>query len=376
MPRTPERGVPKTGLGICPENGAEWSAVYKQALWLAAWMRIEADSAFLVLTAILNKTAEVNQATELSTKFIVALFGERRERTVSVHQDFINPEILSSLIKLMYKHIRVEDDIIRAGGRLFQLLRDIPGKASYLALLDVAENQPDEAMKMRYTLHAKRRIEEDAEMAPWQAGDIALFAEEAERAPQNHRELYDLAVSRLLDLKTDLEDGDASLAEILKAVKEERQHRIMIGGWLRERSFGRYSVPQEEELSDRKKPDIRIHGAGFDGPVPIELKIVDNNWSATKLVERLHNQLCGQYLRDIRSNCGIFMLVYRGVQKHWQHPETGKKLNFNALVQLLREETKEIISTDQKIESIKIIDIDLTKRLKTASSKKPLAKAP
>lgn len=117
-------------------------------------------------------------------------------------------------------------------------------------------------------------------------------------------------------------------------------------------------------LADRKKPDIRIHGVGFDNPVPIELKVADN-WTGPKLVERLHNQLCGQYLRDIRSNCGIYILVCCDDHKHWQHSESGKNLEFSAFVQLLKKEAEEIISTDQKIESIRIIGIDLTKRLRT-----------
>ncbi len=353
------------------------SSVYRNALWLASWMRLEANSALGALTSILDETTDTTQATDLSMKFIAALLGERRDRIANIHQDFIRPEILSCLIKLIHKHIRTEDDINRFGGgaysptliddaqeargRLFRLLRDIPGKATYLALIDLSQHHSDEKMKRRYSLHAKRRAEEDAEASPWRPGDIAIFAEKAERAPQNHRELYDLAVSRLLDLKADLEHGDASLAGILKTIKEERQHRIMIGGWLREKSFGRYGVPQEDELADRKKPDLRIYGFGFDGPVPIELKVGDS-WSGPKLFERLRNQLCGDYLRDARSNCGIFIIVHRGEQKHWRNPKTGERINFTALVQLLEKETSEIMAADQKIESIKIIDIDLTKR--------------
>ena len=29
-------------------------------------------------------------------------------------------------------------------------------------------------------------------------------------------------------------------------------------------------VPQEEELADAKRPDIRVHCSSFDAPVPIE----------------------------------------------------------------------------------------------------------
>lgn len=122
-------------------------------------------------------------------------------------------------------------------------------------------------------------------------------------------------------------------------------------------------MPQEEELADAKKPDIRIHGVGFDGPVPIELKIMDNKWSGANLVERLNNQLCGQYLRDIRSNCGIFLLIYLGKKMSWKHPKTDKKLDFYKLVSFLEKEVKKITVRNNKVESIEIIGIDLKKRL-------------
>jgi len=267
----------------------------RRALWIAAWMCVDAKAALETLHAILRKIADAKHATELSMLFIDELLGERRENVQSVYQDYIQTEILLSLIKLMHSHIRSAEDINRAGtgayspglrdhaqdarNRLFQLLRDIPGKPTYLAMVDLAQHHPDEKSRQWYAVHAKQRAEADAEAEPWQPGDIALFAKEAERAPQNHRELYDLAILRLLDLKADLEDGDTSLAEILVSVSDETKHRNVIGGWLRDRSFGRYNVPQEEELADAKKPDIRIHGVGFDGPVPIELKVVDNSWS-------------------------------------------------------------------------------------------------
>ena len=248
-----------------------------------------------------------------------------------------------------------------ARNNLFQLLSDIPGKPTYIVMLDFAQYQTDIEYRKRYEMYAKRHAETDAEFDPWQPGDIACFSEETERAPQNHRELFNMAVSRLLDLKAYLEDGDTSIADMIQSVRDEPKTRNYIGGWLREKSLGRYSVPQEEELADGTKPDIRIHGAEFDAPVSIELKIADN-WSATKHVERLNNQLVGQYLRDIRSNCGIFLLVYCGKQTYWKHPSDGKKLDFFGLIGILKEGAKEIIDKDNKIESIKIVGIDLTKR--------------
>jgi hypothetical protein len=255
----------------------------------------------------------------------------------------------------------LRDHAQEARDRLFQLLRNIPGKPTYIALMDLAQHHPDKDSREWYAVNAKQHAEENAEDEPWQPGDIGHFAGEAERTPHNHCELFEMIVFRLLDLKADLEDGDTSIAEILQSVKNEPTLRNWIGGWFRDRSFGRYSVPQEEELADAKRPDIRIHGFGFDGPVPIELKIADN-WSPTKLIERLNNQLYGDYLRDIRSNCGIFLLVYCGTKTYWKHPVTGTHLNFHDLVLLLETEAGAIEAKDNKIESIEIVGIDLMKR--------------
>ncbi|MEE9367390.1 MAG: hypothetical protein V3V05_00850 [Pontiella sp.] len=107
--------------------------------------------------------------------------------------------------------------------------------------------------------------------------------------------------------------------------------------------------------------DIRIHGVGFDAPVPIQLKIANNNWSGAKLRERLENQLVGQYLRDQRSRLGIFLLVNTG-QKRWEHPETGNKMSFHELLDWLQVEGTIIVERNQQVDCVEIIGIDLTRR--------------
>jgi hypothetical protein len=162
---------------------------YRKALWLAGWMCIEAKGALQALKSVIGQIKDSAQATEFSMQFIVALIGERRERFTSEYQDYIRPEILLALIKLMYCHIRLEDDIHRAGGHVYspglrddaqagrsllsERLRNIPGKATYLALLDLAKNHPNESMRARCLVHARRRAEEDAESEQWNPGDIA-----------------------------------------------------------------------------------------------------------------------------------------------------------------------------------------------------------
>jgi len=201
------------------------------------------------------------------------------------------------------------------------------------------------------------------------SNDVISFSESLEKNPQNHRELYDLSISRLINIKNDLEHGDSSEANLWKKIKEETELRVILGNRLRQLSNGFYSIPQEEELADKKKPDFRIHHPTIDAPVPIELKIADNGWTVNSLKERTENQLIGQYLRDQRSNCGIFLLVYRGKKNYWVHPNTRKQLNFSQLIFELSAFSDQLLLEKSSVEAIEIIGIDLTKRMKISKER-------
>jgi hypothetical protein len=173
--------------------------------------------------------------------------------------------------------------------------------------------------------------------------------------------LFDLVCNRLDDLKLDIEEGDASEARILRRVDQETELRTWFANRLRLAARGRYSVPPEEELADATRPDLRIHAPAIDASVPIELKIADK-WSYTELVERLHNQLVGQYLRDVRSKFGVFLLVWRGTKKKWRESESGKQFSFGNLLERLEAQGEDILRNRNDLEEIRIVGIDLTKR--------------
>jgi hypothetical protein len=162
-------------------------------------------------------------------------------------------------------------------------------------------------------------------------------------------------------LKSRLEEGDASEARILRRVDQETELRTWFVNRLRRDAHGRYSVPPEEELADATRPDLRIHAPAVDAPVPIELKIADK-WSYAVLVERLHNQLVGQYLRDARSRFGVFLLVWRGTKTEWREIESGKQFSFCNLLKRLETRAEDILQNRYDLEGIRIVGIDLTKR--------------
>ena len=351
------------------------------ARWFAVWISVAPKAARTSLKARIETIADPKEQTCFAMTFVTHLFirrsAQRRGEKASTRQAFQTPEYLKSLYLLMHEYIRSEEDIEHTGGEvysrelrddaqdarnnLFNVLNKIPGKESFIALIEIANEHPDDAVRPWVKLHAKTRAEQDGDIVSWVPSKVRDFHDKLERTPTNHRELAELAILRLLDLKDDLEQGDSSIASILKKVNQETEIRKYIGKELRDKAQGRYSIPQEEELADAKKPDLRFHGAGFDAPVPVELKLADN-WTGPKLFERLENQLCGDYLRDNRSGRGVFVLVYRGESHRWEVPGSGNRLDFEGLTVALQEHWLLISPKYSNVEDIKVIGIDLTKR--------------
>jgi len=351
------------------------------ACWLAMLAGVNAEQACEMLQSKLRSLADVAERTVFAMVFITHLcVGRRGDPGVNTREAFKRPAELKAIYLLMHEHIRMTDDIDRLGKgvyspdlrdhaqnareRLLDLLMAIPGKETFQALTEIANCHPNESARGWMLQLARERAEKDAEMAPWTCEQLRDFNDELEQTPRTHRELADLAESRLIDLKDDWEEGDSSIAGVLQGVTKETTLRNFIANTLREKAHGRYTITQEEELADAKRPDIRFDRAGVDAPVPMELKLADNGWSGQRLFERLENQLCGDYLRDVHSGRGLFVIVTRGSQQHWNIPGHAEAVDFNGLTKALQDHWREISARFPHLERIDVVGIDLTKRLR------------
>lgn len=352
------------------------------AQWYAVWIGVAPDEALTALSSRILTFAAGEERSRFVMIVLTQLVGGRRGGVSRVRREFCTASHLKTLYLLAHEHIRIEDDLDRAGSgvyspglrddaqdareHLLALLRGLPGKDAFVALSEAARRHPSQRHRMYIELLAKAKAESDATGAPWSESQVREFNDEHERMPRNHRELFDLATLRLVDLKDDLEHGDSSDAPMMALVASEGHVRTYIGNWLRKLARGRYAVPQEEELADAKRPDLRFLGIAFDAPVPVELKLADN-WSGPKLFERLETQLCGDYLRDPRSTCGVFLLVYRGEQKSWHLPEAAGAVDFKGLVEALQERWVALSPSLPTVDEILVIGIDLTRRAAVAT---------
>lgn len=367
-----------TIAALAAEKIASVSNPKHLTLWMAAWTGVDPDAAIDTLESYLAALGDDKTRTDFTMGFVTHLLGAR-SMSSRARNAFHSPAVLKRLYLLVHEHVRYCEDIDRANQgvyspglrdnaqdareRLVSILGDIPGRDAYLAIKVISESHPEPSMRPWFALRARSKAEADSERPSWSAEQVSQFSREYERTPANHRELFDLAVQRLLDFKHELEDGDASTASVLINAEKETILRNYIAVWCNNCSQNRYFVPQEEELPDAKRPDLRWHCIGFKGPVPTELKIADN-WTGPQLFERLEGQLAGDYLRDNASSRGIYLLVNRGTQSHWQLP-SGEMGSFEQLVSALQGHWVSVATAHPRVEEIKVIGIDLTKRAKT-----------
>ena len=126
--------------------------------------------------------------------------------------------------------------------------------------------------------------------------------------------VFDLTVDRLTDLKNWLERGDDSPYVTWQKAQSENEMRVLIAGWLNQRWGNPYTVAQEPELANSRRMDIWLQSQNVKFPVPIELKLLDKDWTGPKLCERMRNQLVGDYMRGGTERCGLMLLVWKGSQ--------------------------------------------------------------
>ncbi|MCE8520861.1 hypothetical protein KBY30_07690 [Ruegeria pomeroyi] len=353
------------------------SPVSEQAKWYALWVDIEAESAITRLEDWLG-SMPADEASMAAQHFITELLGDRRGRHLGTGFDsYRTPEHLKRLYTLMHQHIRAAEDIERAGrgayspglrddaqdarNSLFSVLCDIPGKATFLALRQLAEDHPNESSR-DWMLHlACERAEKDGDLDDWADTQIREFNIDQSLAPVTNAQLFSVAVYRLTDIRAWLEDSDDSPYRTWQRAEAETEVRNLITGRLNDLANGKYTCAQENEMPNSQRPDIWMQAPDVT-PVPIELKLLDNGWTGPELCERLRNQLAGDYLRAEAGGRGIMLLTWQGRAADRKWEIDGCRVDLNGLETALQDYWHSIARDWPDIDEVKVIVIDLTRR--------------
>ena len=356
----------------------------QRAYWYAVWVDVDPETGVDALQVYLDGL-DADEGSRAAQLFITTLMGSSRGGRASGPNfgNFHTPGYLKSLYVLMHRHIRVTEDIDRSGGGvyspglrdeaqraregLFNLLAELPGKAAYIALSELIEEHPDPNARIWMESRARRRAEQDGDLERWTAEQVAEFGEKLTRTPKSHRQLFDLTVARLRDLKDWLERGEDSPYRTWQRAADEGEIRVLVSGWLNQRWGNPFTVAQESELANRQRMDIRLQNQSVPSPVPIELKLLDKRWTGPKLCERLRNQLVGDYMRDATGGRGVMLLFWQGngPDKRWKID--GRLVRLEELRDALKRYWETISNSLPDVEEVEVTLIDLSQRGKRTS---------
>ena len=110
-----------------------------------------------------------------------------------------------------------------------------------------------------------------------------------------------------------------------------------------------------------------LQNQGVSSPVPIELKLLDKDWTGPKLCERLRNQLVGDYMREATGGCGLMLVVWQGHRPDRQWKIDGRMVCLEELRNALKGYWGSISNAFPEAEAVEVILIDLSLRGRRSS---------
>jgi hypothetical protein len=339
------------------------------SLWIAVLLQLDAGRALPILENSLRNTSKPKD----SIIRVSALLNPRRsdEKLLIAHPSYESAVHLRRLIPIVYAHVRPEDDVDRVSGEGYtpgprddaqefrgdlipRLAREKTSEAQ-TALRELLD-EPLLAHAHDWIHHLlEQQAETAAESRSWTPADIREFAIEHEIDPKTDRDLYKIACKRLKELKNDVEKSDNSLRDELRAGDIESKLRRWVARKLQERSRKRFIISQEDVIDLEERPDLRIQNQKTN-PVSVEVKWAER-WTAPQLLDRLENQLLGQYLRAHTSRHAVY-LIGLSERHEWRSPDEDRLLSFAELIELLINRANELCKQREDVEGVAVFGID------------------
>tara|TARA_B110001469_G_scaffold42109_1_gene41664 strand:+ start:501 stop:4835 length:4335 start_codon:yes stop_codon:yes gene_type:complete len=347
-------------------------------LWLSTLMRLNANSAIDEL----ESQIELVQPAKRSEAVILFgnVFGDRHGGINLTNPKF-SPQSLLKLLRLAYRHVRSEDDAKHDGGYspdardnaeqarscIVDALLKSDGEEGWSAKLEMAADPLCAHFKDRIIAMAQEHWAEEVDGDVLDDTQAIALDKTGEAPPSSNEAMFAIMVDRLDDLD-DLLLRDESPRELWAGISEERVMRRAVAEKLNHHANGLYKIDQEAVTADEKETDIRLLSTTSPHEAVIELKLADGR-SANDLRDTLEAQLVKKYMATETRRSGCLMITI-SKNRHWNHPDTGSKIDFKELVTLLREEADNIMQKLGSSLRLHICALDLRPRLPTEAKRK------
>ena len=328
-------------------------------VWLSALLSLNPAAGVDALENGLRDRAVLNN--EPGVRLLAPLFGYDHGGNRDLNLPEFTPRLLLRLVRLAYQHVPVEDDTQDEGDdetqddmkdsrgvrRDAERARDVilsallatTGPDGWSVKIEMAADPLFGHFKDRVIALAEAKAAEEADNAVLTETEFAVLDKNGEAPPPTTEAMFSLMHDRLDDID-DLLLQDISPRELWASITDEHLMRRELARVLRDAANHSYTIDQESVTAEEKETDIRFRSTGSKQQGTIELKLGDER-SGSDLFNTIKDQLLTKYMAadDCRAGC---LLVTIARDRNWEHPKTGKKIDFEALIGLLNEEAERL----------------------------------
>lgn len=347
-------------------------------VWLPTLMRIDPACGVVSLEAKVTDVEPSDRSEAVA--WLATLFGDRYE-TINLSSKRFTPQLLLRLLRLAYRHVRLEDDAQHDGpyspdirdnaeharDRIVSTLLKAKGEDGWVAKIEMASDPLCEHFRDRILAIAEENwaLEIDADaLDDAQAVDLDR---RYEAAPLTNSAMFTILIDRLDDID-DLLLRDDSPREAWSKISDERLMRREIVQELDHAANSIYTVDQEAVTSEEKETDIRLRSVASSHEAVIELKLGDGR-TAKDLRDTIESQLVKKYMAPENRKSGV-LLVTIAKERKWEHPDEKRMINIDELLTLLREEAKRVQDSLGGSVAIGVHVLDLRPRLPLENDQK------
>lgn len=340
-------------------------------IWLPILMKYDPPAGLKILEKRIGSVEPSPRSEAVS--LLASLFGDRHSLDgINLISPLFTPELLLRLMRLFYKHVRVEDDIDRSNGgcyspderdnaqsarsHIVNILLASKGEDGWAIKLEMANDPHCAYFKDRILAMAEEGWAEDVDSESFNDNQITSLNSSGEVPPATSEAMFTLLVNRLEDID-ELLLQDVSPWESWAGIKTEKVMRREISRELRTLSGGLYTVDQESVTADEKETDIRLRSTVSSHEAVIELKLADKR-SLQDLLCTIEDQLVTKYMASEKSRSGC-LLVTLAKERKWNNPKGGAKLEFSEVIKLLQNKAKEVETAHNEIFRLHIHSLDL-----------------
>ncbi|QIE22858.1 hypothetical protein [Caballeronia sp. SBC2] len=369
--------ISATLVSVAPSRLSTYAVAQQQwVTWMSTWMQLDALPALQNLQSTL-RLQEESTADELVIRICSFLSNRRGEPQPAGRRSFLKPDALAVFIPLIHRHVRQPEDIDRANKGVYspkprdeaQDLRHRLWEALRSAETDDADTilqtfltDPGLAAQRDWVLAIlDERQSRRADPTAWAAQDIRAFARYFRYPPRSAYQLFRLTARLLLDIKGEIELSENATNRL--EVREgdlEKHFQGFLHRKLSQRSMNWFSVTQESTVDLEQRPDLRIE-LPFLNALPVEVKLANlAHWSLGKLLERLENQLVGQYLRPAHVDYGIYVVGTTDPSRRWKSSD-GRLIDFSEMVSILKSRATALVGARSNgVHGLEVVGIDFS----------------